>query len=131
MTQIYIKHIWKHYELLKSIILDRGLQFILIFWKTVYRILKIKMKLLTAFYSQMNEQNKTVNRKIKQYFWSYVNYQQNNWKKWLLMTEFTENINELAETEHSSFFINFEYELRMKFNIMKISDSQSAWERID
>ena len=42
------------------------------------------------------------------------------------MTEFTENANKLAETEHSFFFINFEYKLRMKFNIIKISDSQST-----
>ena len=41
------------------------------------------------------------------------------------MTEFTENANELAETEYSSFFANFKYELRIKFNIMKISDPQS------
>ena len=47
------------------------------------------------------------------------------------MTEFTENANESAETEHSSFFINFEYESRMKFNIMKISNPQSIQERID
>ena len=47
------------------------------------------------------------------------------------MTEFTENANESAETEHSLFFANFEYELRMKFDIMKISDSQSTQERID
>ena len=36
------------------------------------------------------------------------------------MTEFTENANELAETEHNFFFINFEYELKMKFDIIKI-----------
>ena len=47
------------------------------------------------------------------------------------MAEFTENINESAETEHSLFFTNFEYELRMKFNTMKISDPQSAQKRID
>ena len=47
------------------------------------------------------------------------------------MTEFTENINELAETEYSLFFTNFKYKLRMKFNIMKISDSQSIQKRID
>ena len=41
------------------------------------------------------------------------------------MTEFTENINELTEIEHSLFFINFEYELRMKFNIIKIFNPQS------
>ena len=47
------------------------------------------------------------------------------------MTEFTENANELAGTEHSPFFTNFGYESRMKFNITKMSDPQSAQERID
>ena len=47
------------------------------------------------------------------------------------MAEFTENANELAETEHSFFFANFKYESRMKFNIKKMSDPQSVQERID
>ena len=47
------------------------------------------------------------------------------------MTEFTENANEFTEIKHSLFFINFKYELRMKFNITKIFNSQSAQERID
>ena len=38
------------------------------------------------------------------------------------MTKFTENTNESAETEYSLFFANFKYELRMKFDIMKVSD---------
>ena len=41
------------------------------------------------------------------------------------MAEFTENANKSAETEYSFFFMNFEYKLRMKFNIMKISNPQS------
>ena len=47
------------------------------------------------------------------------------------MTEFTENVNESAETEYSLFFMNFRYELRMKFDIMKIFNSQSIQKRID
>ena len=47
------------------------------------------------------------------------------------MTEFTENVNESTETEYSSFFINFEYELRMKFDTMKIFNLQSTQKRID
>ena len=62
---MYIKYIWKHYKLLKSIMSDRDLQFILMFWKTVCKILKIKMKLLIAFYSQTDKQSKTVNKEIK------------------------------------------------------------------
>ena len=41
------------------------------------------------------------------------------------MTEFAENANESAEIRHSLFFTNFEYELRMKFNIMKVFNLQS------
>ena len=67
IVQIYIKYIWKYYKLLKSIISDRDLQFILIFWMNVYRMLKIKIKLSTAFYSQTDRQNKVVNKKIKKY----------------------------------------------------------------
>ena len=47
------------------------------------------------------------------------------------MTEFTENANESVEIEYSSFFINFEYKSRMKFDITKVFNSQSTQERID
>ena len=42
------------------------------------------------------------------------------------MTDFAENVNELTKIEHSSFFVNFKYKLRMKFNIMKIFNLQST-----
>ena len=42
------------------------------------------------------------------------------------MAEFAENANESVETEHSFFFINFEYESRMEFDTMKIFNPQSA-----
>ena len=47
------------------------------------------------------------------------------------MTEFTENANESAEIKYSSFFMNFRYKLRMKFNMMKIFNPQSTQKRIN
>ena len=47
------------------------------------------------------------------------------------MTEFTENANEFTGIKHSSFFVNFKYELRIKFNMMKVFNLQSAQKRID
>ena len=41
------------------------------------------------------------------------------------MTEFAENVNELTETGYSSFFVNFEYKLRMEFDTMKVFNLQS------
>ena len=47
------------------------------------------------------------------------------------MAEFAKNANESAEIRHNFFFINFEYELRIKFDIMKIFNLQSIQKRID
>ena len=47
------------------------------------------------------------------------------------MTEFTENTNKFTEIRHNFFFTNFEYELRMKFNIIKVFNPQSIQKRID
>ena len=47
------------------------------------------------------------------------------------MAKFTENTNESVEIEHSPFFMNFGYKLRMKFNIMRVFSPQSAQERIN
>ena len=47
------------------------------------------------------------------------------------MTKFAENANELVETEHSFFFMNFGYEPKMKFNITRVFNLQSIRERID
>ena len=47
------------------------------------------------------------------------------------MTEFTKNVNESAEIEHSPFFTNFKYKSRMKFNIIKVFNPQSTQERIN
>ena len=47
------------------------------------------------------------------------------------MAEFTENVNESTGIRHSPFFTNFKYELRMKFNIIKVFNPQSIQKRID
>ena len=47
------------------------------------------------------------------------------------MTGFTKNVNESAEIEYSFFSANFRYKSRMKFNTIKIFNSQSTQKRID
>ena len=42
------------------------------------------------------------------------------------MTEFAENTNEFAEIRYSLFFMNFEYELRIKFDMTKVFNPQSV-----
>jgi len=50
MARIYINNIYRIYSAPKLIISNHGPQFILDFWDEFYRILRIKIKLSTAFY---------------------------------------------------------------------------------
>ena len=47
------------------------------------------------------------------------------------MTEFTENTNKSIEIEYSLFFVNFKYKAWIKFNIIKMFNSQSIYKRIN
>ena len=51
LAQLFRDNIWKLHRLLESIVLDKGLQFVVELFKELNKILEIKTKLLTAFHS--------------------------------------------------------------------------------
>ena len=61
MTELFLKYIWCQKGYPDSIVSDRGPQFISSFWAEVCRILGIKIKLSTAFYSQTDGQTEIMN----------------------------------------------------------------------
>jgi hypothetical protein len=89
--KLLINHVWKLHELSSTIISDRESQFISFVWKTICRILKINVKLSTAFHFEIDDQSEIVNQKMKRYLRNYCNYQQDDWFEWLSMIEFAFN----------------------------------------
>ena len=61
LAMLFRDNMWKLYRLLKSIILDRGPQFVVELTKKLNRMLRIEMKLLTFFYSQTDGQTEQIN----------------------------------------------------------------------
>ena len=66
--------VW-HHGLTNLIVLNRGLLFISKFWSGLCYFLKIKHRLLTAFYPQIDGQTKYQNSTIKAYLWVFVNFE--------------------------------------------------------
>ena len=56
LTNLFRNNMWKLYRLSKSVILDRGPQFVAELMKKLNEILGIKTKLSIAFYSQTDRQ---------------------------------------------------------------------------
>jgi hypothetical protein len=127
-AKLLISHVWKLHELSNTIVSNRDSQFVSLVWKTVCEALKIDVKLSTAFHLETDDQSEIANQEMKRYLRSYCNYQQNDWSKWLFMTEFAFNAAISAFTELSAFMTNYGFESRMSFDL--VSTEKSARERI-
>jgi ribosomal protein L11 len=114
------------HELSSIIMFDRDSQFISLIWKKICEILKINLKLSTAFYLETNEQSEIANQEIKKYLRNYCNYQQDDWSNWLSMIEFIFNATIFAFTELFAFMTNYEFESRMSFDSFTKNNSKST-----
>ena len=67
---------------------DRGPQFISAFWNSFYKILRIKLKLLTAYYPETDGQTEIMNQYMDLRLRPFVNYYQDNWSEYLPMMDY-------------------------------------------
>ncbi len=81
---------WTH-NLSSFIVFDWDFQFIFILWKFLCKRLSISLWLFIIYHSQIDDQSEWVNQNVKRYLCFFCSYMQNNWFKWLLMTEFVNN----------------------------------------
>ena len=60
-----------------------------------------------AYHPQTNGQTERINQEIKVFLRHYVNYQQDNWTKWIARVEFQYNNKRHMVIERTSFELNF------------------------
>ena len=65
LERFFRDNVWKLHGLLKSIILDRKPQFVAELMKELNKMLEIKMRLSTAFHSQIYKQIECMNYKLE------------------------------------------------------------------
>ena len=76
LAGLFRDNMWKLHRLLKSIILDRELQFVAEMTRELNSMLGIKMKLSIAFYPQTDGQMERINQKLEQYLRFFVDHRQ-------------------------------------------------------
>jgi transposase InsO family protein len=72
--RLFIDNIYKYYGLPNDIISDRGSQFTSKFWQSVFKILKIKIKLSSAYHPQTDGQTERINQILEEYLGCTINY---------------------------------------------------------
>ena len=74
LAKLFRDNMWKLYGLPKSIISDRGPQFMAGLMKKLNQILEIKSKMSTAFYPQTDGQMERVNQELEQYLRMFIDH---------------------------------------------------------
>ena len=105
-TNAYYAHVWKHHGLPEFFLSDWGMQFTSDVWSHLCQMLKIDVKLFTAYHPETDGQTEQINAVMKHYLWAFCNYMQDDWAKWVLGAEFSANNALSAITLASPFLAN-------------------------
>ena len=103
LADLYARNIFRLRSLPKTVVSDRGTQFIARFWMGLCKILKIEALLSTPYHPETDRQTERMNAILEQYLRAYINYLQDDWEAWLHMAEFAAN-NQASETTGMSLF---------------------------
>jgi transposase InsO family protein len=126
VARLYAHHVWKLHGLPKTVVSDRGPQFVSEFWDHLTRRLKIKSLLSTAYHPETDGQTERRNAILEQYLRAYVSYLQDDWSEWLPLAEFAANSAYSETTKVSPFFANYGFHPVMGFEPIHTAESPAA-----
>jgi len=115
LARLFSDNVWKLHGLPKSIISDRGPQFMAGLMKELNQMLGIKSKLSTVFHLQADEQTERVNQELEQYLRMFIDHRQEQWPEWLGTAEFAYNNKAHSSTRTLPFKANYGQNPRMGF----------------
>jgi hypothetical protein len=75
---LFVRDIWKLYELPDSIVSDRGLLFVSEFWKAVCHRLSINISLSIAYHPETDDKMENAKLFLEQYLRQYISFAQDN-----------------------------------------------------
>ena len=115
LAKVIIDMVVRHHGLSDSIISDRRAIFTSKFWSLLCYFLGIKQRLSNAFHPQTDGQTERQNSSMEAYLQDFVNFEQNDWARLLLMTKFAYNKAKKTNTSHTAFKLNCGYHPWMSY----------------
>jgi hypothetical protein len=103
---LFLKEVWKHHGTPWVIVSDREPQFIATFMCELYKLLGIKLAMLTAYHPQTNSQTEHVNQVLEGYLHIFTSRQQDNWDNLLPSGKFHYNNSQHSLTQQTPFMLD-------------------------
>ena len=112
IANIFLREVWRLHGLPSSVVSDRDSRFQSKFWLAVMELLKVDVRLSTAFHPQTDGQTERVNQILEQYLRCYCSYQQDDWAELLPLAEHAYNSAVSESTKVSPFEANYGFSPR-------------------
>jgi len=130
-AELFKAYIFKRFGLPKGVVSDRGPQFVAEFIKELWKSLGIKGLPSTAYHPQTDGQTERVNQELEIYLRFYINYQQDDWAKWINQAEFVLNNRFHEAIQATPFFImhGFHPWTGEKEGVSQKSPSAAQWKK--
>jgi hypothetical protein len=105
----FVREVFRHHGLPRSIVSDRGTQFVSTLWGKVCQLLSIERKLSTAHHPQTDGGTERANSDLEALVRIFCNYDQNNWATLCPILELMMNSRTNTSTGVSPFFLQHGY----------------------
>ncbi|GKA55806.1 ty3-gypsy retrotransposon protein [Tanacetum coccineum] len=93
VVQVFLDNVYKLHGLPNTIVSDKDKIFLSHFWQSFFKMLKVQIKLSTAYHPQTDGQTEVVNRCLECYLRCMSRERPKEWMQWISMTEFLYNTN--------------------------------------
>ena len=113
LPKVIFNIVVRQHGLPDSIVSDRDSVFTSKFQSFLYQFLSIKQRLFIVFYFQTNGQIKQQNSIMEAYLKAFINYEKDNWARFLLLAEFAYNNAKHTSTGYTPFKFNCRYHPRI------------------
>ena len=111
----FLAHVWKLHGLLRQVVSNQGLQFIVEFTWELYHLLRVKLATTTAYHAQGDGQIEQVSQELEWYLQLFINKRQDDWDKLLPLAKFQYNNHVHSATQQTPFMLDTSHHLQMGF----------------
>ncbi len=117
IAQLILDEIVRLHGLIEEIVSDRGPQFASKFWRHLFELLGVDIRLSSTFHPETDGQTERTNQTLEQYIRCTMSYQQYDWLALLSQAEFIYNNTAHASTGINPFFANYGFHPRFSLEI--------------
>ncbi|HMD14544.1 MAG TPA: hypothetical protein VKI62_07965, partial [Bacteroidota bacterium] len=100
----FVREIFRHHGLPRSLVTDRDPKFTSRFWRALAKILDIRLAISSSYHPQTDGQMERMNCTLEEMLRHYVAYHQDNWDELLPLVEFAYNDALNKSTNHTPFY---------------------------